>query len=143
MKAEALRILRPKKDTGIVEAGAFDGGDVSGFAAGQVQKQGVVQPAFGVEAKGFVLLLPRAVFRAFPAAANDGLLAVGRPAGELGPRVGFAGEIPGQAAMMGAIGPHDRSAHGDDIGMASAGAVGLILRKANEPGWVFRAFGSG
>jgi hypothetical protein len=51
---------------------------VGRLASVEVDKMDVVQPAVGREAKFLVFFFPAGVFVAFPAAADNGLLAVGK-----------------------------------------------------------------
>jgi hypothetical protein len=119
-EAEGVGVAGPEEQAAAIGADAVDSRDVGGAPRRQVEQERVVQPSLG-EAERLVLLFPGGVLGAFPAPAEDGQAAVGRPAGELGPGVGVASQLLGQDAPAGAVAAGGRRTTSRRTGSRSRG----------------------
>src|SRR5262249_23839613 len=90
------------------------------------------QPLAWLHAKGLVLLLPASVFWVLPTATDDGDSPIGRPSGQLRPRVLLVGQSFGQQSPMGPVGPDRNRPHRAHVGMPVARQVRAQLRVTNE-----------
>ena len=115
----------------VVDADAIHGGEIGDRARRQIEQAGVDQPAFG-HAERAMRSLPLGILRAFPQGYDDGLVAVGRPAGELRPGVFCADEILGQHPPSRPISPHDAGAVGHPVRELTVGKVVASFGVADE-----------
>ena len=119
----------------VVDADAIHGGEIGDRARRQIEQAGIDQPAFG-HAERAMLAFPIAILRAFPQGYDDGLVAVGRPAGELRPGVFCTDEILGQHPPSRPIRPHDAGAVGHPVRELTLGKVVASFGVADEGHWL-------
>src|SRR5262249_46153616 len=118
---ELRRVAGPVPWASVGGTDPLDASHVRRLAGRQVEQAPVGARGVAVVAKCAMLLFPLGVLGAQPIEAEDGRLAVRRPAGELCPAVLVRDQLLTQDAPALAVGPDYSGAHRLDVDVATAG----------------------